>query len=36
MVTLEPWRRILYAVAIAKFISLGGGNLIFPFIPFYI
>ena len=36
MVTLEPWRKILYAVAIAQFISLGGGNLIFPFIPFYV
>lgn len=36
MLTLEPWRRILYAVAIAQFISLGGGNLIFPFIPFYV
>jgi DHA1 family multidrug resistance protein-like MFS transporter len=36
MITLEPWRRTLYAVAIAQFIALGGGNLIFPFIPFYV
>jgi DHA1 family multidrug resistance protein-like MFS transporter len=36
MVKLEPWRRTLYAVAIAQFIALGGGNLVFPFIPFYI
>ncbi|OGO50221.1 MAG: hypothetical protein A2148_04305 [Chloroflexi bacterium RBG_16_68_14] len=36
MLTLEPWRRNLYAVAIAQFIALGGGNLVFPFMPFYV
>jgi DHA1 family multidrug resistance protein-like MFS transporter len=34
--TVEPWRKTLFAVAVAQFIALGGGNLIFPFIPFYI
>ncbi len=33
---LEPWRRNLYAVAVAQFIALGGGNLVFPFMPFYV
>jgi len=33
---LEPWRRNVYAVAIAQFIALGGGNLVFPFMPFYV
>jgi DHA1 family multidrug resistance protein-like MFS transporter len=33
---MEPWRRNLYAVAIAQFIALGGGNLVFPFMPFYV
>jgi DHA1 family multidrug resistance protein-like MFS transporter len=33
---LEIWRRNVYAVAIAQFIALGGGNLIFPFMPFYV
>ncbi|MDP3769238.1 MAG: MFS transporter, partial [Dehalococcoidia bacterium] len=33
---IEPWRRTLYAVAIAQFIALGGGNLVFPFMPFYV
>ncbi len=36
MFKLEPWQRTLYAVAIAQFIALGGGNLVFPFIPFYV
>lgn len=36
MLKLEPWRRTLYAVAIAQFIALGGGNLVFPFMPFYV
>ena len=36
MPTIEPWRRTLYAVAAAQFIALGGGNLIFPFMPFYV
>ena len=36
MFKLEPWQRALYAVAIAQFIALGGGNLVFPFIPFYV
>jgi DHA1 family multidrug resistance protein-like MFS transporter len=36
MFKLEPWSRTLYAVAIAQFIALGGGNLVFPFIPFYV
>jgi DHA1 family multidrug resistance protein-like MFS transporter len=33
---MEPWRRNLYAIAIAQFIALGGGNLVFPFMPFYV
>ena len=33
---MEPWRRNVYAVAIAQFIALGGGNLVFPFMPFYV
>ena len=33
---LEPWQRTLYAVAAAQFIALGGGNLVFPFMPFYV
>ena len=36
MFKLEPWSRTLFAVAIAQFIALGGGNLVFPFIPFYV
>ena len=36
MLNVEPWRRTVYAVAIAQFIALGGGNLVFPFIPFYV
>ena len=36
MLKLDPWQRTLYAVAIAQFIALGGGNLVFPFIPFYV
>ena len=36
MPTLEPWRKNLYAIAIAQFIALGGGNLVFPFMPFYV
>ncbi len=36
MLRLEPWSRTLYAVAIAQFIALGGGNLVFPFMPFYV
>jgi DHA1 family multidrug resistance protein-like MFS transporter len=36
MPALEPWRRNLYAVAAAQFIALGGGNLVFPFMPFYV
>lgn len=33
---MEPWRRNLYAVTVAQFIALGGGNLVFPFMPFYV
>lgn len=33
---METWRRNVYAVAIAQFIALGGGNLVFPFMPFYV
>lgn len=33
---MEPWRRNVYAVAVAQFIALGGGNLVFPFMPFYV
>src|SRR3990172_8145735 len=36
MPKLEPWRRNVYAVAGAQFIALGGGNLVFPFMPFYV
>src|SRR3990170_462529 len=36
MLKLEPWQKNLYAIAISQFIALGGGNLIFPFIPFYV
>ncbi len=36
MPTLEPWRKNLYAIAAAQFIALGGGNLVFPFMPFYV
>lgn len=32
----EPWRKNVYAVAVAQFIALGGGNLVFPFMPFYV
>ncbi len=32
----SAWRRILIAVAASQFIALGGGNLVFPFLPFYI
>jgi len=32
----EIWRKNLYAIAIAQFIALGGGNLVFPFMPFYV
>lgn len=33
---MEAWRRNVYAVAGAQFIALGGGNLVFPFMPFYV
>lgn len=33
---MEPWRKTMYAVAAAQFIALGGGNLVFPFMPFYV
>jgi DHA1 family multidrug resistance protein-like MFS transporter len=36
MATIEPWRRNLFAIAVAQFIALGGGNLVFPFMPFYV
>ena len=36
MLRLEPWIRTLLAVAAAQFIALGGGNLVFPFLPFYV
>jgi DHA1 family multidrug resistance protein-like MFS transporter len=36
MPAIEPWRKTLYAVAAAQFIALGGGNLVFPFMPFYV
>lgn len=36
MPEIESWRRNLYAVAVAQFIALGGGNLVFPFMPFYV
>jgi DHA1 family multidrug resistance protein-like MFS transporter len=32
----ETWRKNLYAIAIAQFICLAGGNLVFPFMPFYV
>jgi DHA1 family multidrug resistance protein-like MFS transporter len=32
----QQWRRNLFAIAVAQFIALGGGNLIFPFMPFYV
>jgi DHA1 family multidrug resistance protein-like MFS transporter len=32
----EIWRKNLYAIAIAQFIALAGGNLVFPFMPFYV
>ncbi len=35
-IPMETWRRNVYAVAIAQFIALGGGNLVFPFMPFYV
>ena len=36
MPKLEPWRRNLYVIAFSQFVALGGGNLVFPFMPFYI
>jgi len=33
---MEPWRRNVYAIAAAQFIALAGGNLVFPFMPFYV
>lgn len=33
---LEAWERNLYAIWLAQFIALAGGNLIFPFVPLYI
>lgn len=33
---LEPWERNLYAIWLAQFIALAGGNLIFPFVPLYV
>jgi DHA1 family multidrug resistance protein-like MFS transporter len=32
----QQWRKNLFAIAVAQFIALGGGNLIFPFMPFYV
>jgi len=32
----ERWRTNLYAIAAAQFIALAGGNLVFPFMPFYV
>lgn len=36
MPRMEQWRKNVYAISIAQFIALGGGNLVFPFMPFYI
>jgi DHA1 family multidrug resistance protein-like MFS transporter len=33
---MEQWRKNVYAIAVAQFIALGGGNLVFPFMPFFI
>jgi DHA1 family multidrug resistance protein-like MFS transporter len=32
----EHWRKNLFAIALAQFIALGGANLVFPFMPFYV
>ena len=32
----QQWRRNLFAIATAQFIALGGANLVFPFMPFYV
>ena len=36
MPKLETWQKNVFAVAVAQFIALGGGNLVFPFMPFYV
>jgi len=36
MLKLEPWQKNVFAVSVAQFIALGGGNLVFPFMPFYV
>jgi DHA1 family multidrug resistance protein-like MFS transporter len=36
MPKLETWQKNVAAVAVAQFIALGGGNLVFPFMPFYV
>jgi DHA1 family multidrug resistance protein-like MFS transporter len=33
---LPAWERTLYIVLVTQFISLAGGNLVFPFLPLYI
>ncbi len=33
---LETWQKNLYAIALAQFVGLMGGNLVFPFMPFYV
>jgi MFS transporter, DHA1 family, multidrug resistance protein len=32
----QQWRKNLFAIAVAQFIALGGANLVFPFVPFYV
>ena len=34
--TLEPWRRTLYVIWSAQFITMVGMHLVVPFLPFYI
>ena len=36
MLKLEPWRKNLYVIAFSQFVALGGGHLVFPFMPFYV
>lgn len=36
MPKLEGWQRNLFAIAVSQFVALAGGNLVFPFMPFYV
>ena len=36
MPKLETWQKNLYAIALSQFVGLMGGNLVFPFMPFYV